>query len=683
MKTTALIQARMGSSRLPGKILKEIGGQSVLFWVTRAAGAIPGVDDVIVATTDGTSDDIVEQWCLEHDVACHRGSENDVLTRFTDIVRARDPDIVLRLTADCPMLDPEVCGQVLALLRLSGADYATNTDPRRWPDGLDCEAICVDALLDADRTVTSPDDREHVLQFVRHAQSRYKVVSLPCPIPGVGSQRWTLDTQNDLEFLNELVRHLPSLDRPPSFAELLVAAERAGSLAPASRDEKNRAERYAETGQSKNSASRYSASQAALRRALKTVPLGTQTFSKAYTQMPDGAAPLFVSHGREGRIWDVDGNRYVDLVCGLLPVVLGYCDPDVDAAVQSQLMRGVSFSLATELEAELAERLVDIIPCAEKVRYGKNGTDATSATIRLARAFTGHDRIAVCGYHGWQDWYIGSTTRNKGVPKAVQELTHKFSFNDLDELHRLFAAYPGEFAAVILEPITDTEPREGYFEELKALAHRHGALLIFDEIITGFRFDLGGAQKLFGTTPDLASFGKSMGNGLPISAVVGRADVMAEMEEVFFSGTFGGEALSLAAAIAVIDKMRREPVIETLWKNGRRLAESVAAEINAFHLGDVVSLKGAAPWKLVSLKDHPKASVAAIRTLFNKEMLANGVLVGGSHNICYAHNDADLGAVAAAYRRTLSTIAEELDTGMLEERLGIPPIEPVFAVRKV
>ena len=248
----------------------------------------------------------------------------------------------------------------------------------------------------------------------------------------------------------------------------------------------------------------------------------------------------------------------------------GYRDPDVDLAIRRQLTRGISFSLPTTLEMELAERLVKHIPCAEMVRFGKNGTDATSAAVRLARAATKRDRLILLGYHGWQDWYIGATTRNLGVPACVSALSHLAPYGDLEAIEDLFARHPGEFAAVMLEPMNTVEPAPGYLKGLKDLVHRHGALLIFDEIITGFRWSIGGAQARYGVTPDLACFGKAMGNGMPISAVVGRADIMRLMEDIFYSGTFGGETLSLAAAIATIDKIDREAVTRPSVGNGRR-----------------------------------------------------------------------------------------------------------------
>jgi glutamate-1-semialdehyde-2,1-aminomutase len=427
---------------------------------------------------------------------------------------------------------------------------------------------------------------------------------------------------------------------------------------------------------------RYTNSIKNLERSKKVIPLGSQTFSKSYTQFPLGHSPLYIERGKGARVWDIDGNEYVDLVCGLLPVILGYCDPDVDSAIKKQLEKGITFSLPSILETELAETLVEIIPSAEMVRFGKNGTDATSAAIRLARAYTGRDHIIALGYHGWQDWYIGSTTRSKGVPSSVSKLTHKLPFNDLDAIRKIFSDYPEDIAAIILEPMSSIEPNEGYLESLRDLTKKNNALLIFDEVITGFRYALGGAQELFNITPDLSCFGKGLGNGMPISAVVGKKEIMNEMEEVFFSGTFGGETLSLAAAIAVIDKMKKDQVIQSLWEKGSYLSKEVTNLIGKYNLSDVIKLSGKAPWKLLNFYNYGNTEGELIKTFYMVEMLKNGVLTSGSHNICYALNKVDLGHILSAYEKTFMTLSNLIKTGKLNNSLPCPIIRPVFNVRQ-
>lgn len=426
---------------------------------------------------------------------------------------------------------------------------------------------------------------------------------------------------------------------------------------------------------------RYHHSEEMLRRALATIPLGTQTFSKSKTQFPQGVSPYFVQRASGSHFWDVDGNEYVDFVNSLAAVTLGYSDPDVTAAVEAQLKEGVIFSLAHPIEMQVAEKFVEMVPCADMVRFGKNGSDATAGAVRLARAYTDRDHVAVCGYHGWQDWYIGSTARNRGVPKATRELTHGFLYNDLDSLDRLLRERPDGFAAVILEPMNTVEPAAGFLEGVKELAHRYGALLIFDETVTGFRYANGGAQEYFGVTPDLATFGKGVANGYPLSVVAGRGDVMRLMEEIFFSFTFGGEALSLAAALATMTKLQTNPVIETITQQGRKILDGVRQRLERHGIGHIFGLSGHPTWSFLQIRDVAPYSMWQIKTLFLQEMFARGVLTLGSHNICYAHSDADLATLLGAYDEVFPMLREAVDDRKLENMLRCPPLEPLFKVR--
>lgn len=426
---------------------------------------------------------------------------------------------------------------------------------------------------------------------------------------------------------------------------------------------------------------RYACSEALLERALKTIPLGSQTFSKSKTQYPFGVSPYFITHGQGSRVWDADGNEYLDFINGLAAITLGYNDPDVNAAVAAQLQKGVIFSLPHPIEMEVAERIVDLVPCADLVRFGKNGSDATSGAIRLARAHTGRDRVAVCGYHGWQDWYIGATARHRGVPQAVRDLTHTFAYNDPDSLEKLLLAHPGEFAAVILEPMNVAEPQAGFLQEVARLTRSHGALLVFDETITGFRYSPGGAQGYFGVTPDLATFGKGLANGFPVSAVAGRRDLMKLMEEIFFSFTFGGETLSLAASAATLDKLKSHDVCGHLACLGRRLMAGIGERIARHGVGDLLAVAGHPSWSFLLIKDTPTASQWQTKTLFLQEIFARGILSLGTHNLSYAHSDADIDRLLAVYDEVFPLLRAGALEGRLAELLRCPPLEPLFKVR--
>lgn len=426
---------------------------------------------------------------------------------------------------------------------------------------------------------------------------------------------------------------------------------------------------------------RYAQSEAMLTRALQSIPLGSQTFSKSITQYPRGVSPLFLVRGKGSRVWDVDGNEYIDFVNSLAAITLGYNDPDVTAAVRKQLDDGVIFSLAHPVEVLVAEKIIEMVPCAERVRFGKNGSDATAGAIRLARAYTGRDHVLVCGYHGWQDWYIGSTALNRGVPAAVRALTHSFAYNDLGGLEKRFIELPGQIAAVIIEPMNVSEPQDGFLEKTKALAHAHGALMVFDETITGFRYANGGAQEYFGVTPDLATFGKGIANGYPLSVLAGRKDIMKLMEEVFFSFTFGGETLSLAASLATMSKLQREPVLETIAARGSELLAGLKSLINRHQLGDCLSTAGHPTWSFLIIKDTPRCSQWLIRTFMLQEMFARGILWIGSHNLSYSHSQQDIDRLLNVYDEILGLLRGFLEAGALESQLRCEQLQPLFRVR--
>lgn len=426
---------------------------------------------------------------------------------------------------------------------------------------------------------------------------------------------------------------------------------------------------------------RFDESDRLLARALELIPLGSQTFSKSHQQFVRGAMPQMLERGRGARVEDPDGNSYIDYVLGLLPIVLGYGDPDVDAAIRAQLEKGITFSLPSPLEADLAEKLVQLIPCAEKVRFGKNGSDATSAAIRIARAHTGRDKVALCGYHGWHDWYIGATSRHLGVPQAVRELSFAFPFNQAERLTDLLRKDPDGFAAVILEPCGAAEPGEGFLQELRSITERHGIVLVFDEIVTGFRINLGGAQAEYGVTPDLACFGKAMGNGMPISAVVGRAEIMNVVEDIFFSGTFGGEALSLAASLATIGKLERAQAVPRMRACGRRLIEAGNRLVHRHGLESVIEIGGADWWPRWKMKRLP-IEANLFNSLLRQETAAAGLLTLSTFNLCLAHEDAAIEAeTLTALDRALDALGAALKSGEPARHLRGEPIRPTFSVR--
>lgn len=427
--------------------------------------------------------------------------------------------------------------------------------------------------------------------------------------------------------------------------------------------------------------SRYLKSVEQLKRAEQTIPLGSQTFSKSRTQYPVGISPLYASRAKGSEIWDIDGNRYIDLVSSLASVTLGYRDKNVEKAVKKQLKDAVILSLPGKLEAEVSELIIEMVPSAEMVRFGKNGSDATSAAVRLARAYTGRDHIVVCGYHGWQDWYIGSTTRDKGVPKAVSSLTHKFEYNNLESLSSVLDSLENQVAAVIMEPMNAIYPNAGFLETVQVLTREAGALLVFDETITGFRYSKGGAQELFGITPDLSTFGKGMANGFPLSALVGRRAVMMEMEEIFFSGTFGGELLSLAAAKVVLQRHLSEDLCGKLRSTGQDLSDQTERAISESGLEEVLKISGHSSWRFLNWSPTEKYSVDEIKTFFMQEVFKRGLLVLSTHNVTLAHTPKVINKISDIYREVFRELNRVIESHVLRGELTVEPLKPLFKVR--
>jgi glutamate-1-semialdehyde 2,1-aminomutase len=424
---------------------------------------------------------------------------------------------------------------------------------------------------------------------------------------------------------------------------------------------------------------RYTNSIAQLEHAQKVTPLGAQTYSKSRKTLPPGIAPLYADYAFGCRIRDIDGNEYVDLISGLASINLGYGDPEINAAVAKQLEAGVTISLSHPLEAIVSQQIIDLVPSAEMVHFGKNGSDATTAAIRIARAYTGRDDVIVCGYHGWQDWFIGiMPTRSLGVPTAFSDLIHPVPYNDLAAMEAELNAHPT--AAVILEPMTTTWPDPGYLEGVRELATKYGAVLVFDEMVTGFRFSNGGAQEYFGVTPDLSAFGKGMANGFPISAIVGRRDLMLILEDAFISGTFGGELLSLTAANVVLHRLATTDVIAEIAAKGADLRSRVEDVIREVGAEDLLSLAGHPAW-VFTMWNPDAPDLADLKNLFMQEMSRNGVLMIATHNVTAAHDEVALRTIVDAYRNALTIVKQASVDGDAKARLDVEVAELAPRVR--
>ena len=433
------------------------------------------------------------------------------------------------------------------------------------------------------------------------------------------------------------------------------------------------------------------------KKAEKLTPGGTQLLSRLPRMCAYGVSPIFAEKAKGAYFWDIDGNEYIDMIMSVDAVILGYCDPDVDKAAIEQIEKSTVFSVLHPVEVELAEEIIKVVPCAEMVRFGKSGGESDAVAIRIARGFTGRDKVAFCGYHGWHDWYIAANLESpdnlnkqllpnvpsKGVPKCLSGTAIPFEYNNLSSLKEVLERNKGEVACIIMEPSKTNLPDKGFLEGVKELAHKYGALFIFDEMNTGFRLALGGAQEFYGVTPDMAVFGKGIANGYPLTAVTGRRDIMEASKEMFISSTFWDDNSTIAAALVCIRKIKREKVIQHIWKMGERCMKGWKEIVQK--LGIKAELKGFPCQSSIVFNYEDKSFVNQLNTLYCQELAKRGVFgySGGSFNISFAHKEKEIDKVLEASEGALSIVKKAIDQGSVKGYLEAEESKPLFDKRMV
>jgi len=415
------------------------------------------------------------------------------------------------------------------------------------------------------------------------------------------------------------------------------------------------------------------------------IPGGSHTYAKGDDQYPEFILP-YIAKGEGCHVWDLNGNEFIEFGMGLRSVTLGHAyKPVVDAAYR-QMLLGNTFNRPAAIELECAEQLLGMIQGAEMVKFGKNGSDATSASVRLSRAYTGRDMVAICGNHPFfsvDDWFIGSTPMSAGIPKAIQELTVKYQYNDIGSIKSLFQQYHEKIACVILEPEKEQEPKNDFLQEVKKICHENGAVFILDEMITGFRWHNGGAQSFYGVIPDLSTFGKAMANGFSVSALLGKKEIMKlgglghDKERVFvMSYTYGAENHGLSAALETMKIYEREPVVETLWRQGESLAKGIRMSIDENKLADFIPIMGRPCCLVYGTRDNDKNPSQPFRTLLLQETMKRGILAP-SLVVSYSHTDADIDRTIEVFHEAFHIYRKALDEG-IEKYLVGRPVKPVW-----
>lgn len=660
MTTGIVIQARMGSTRLPGKVLMPLPAADhvvALDWTIRAC--LQTGFPVVVATSTNPEDDAIEahvreRWIREYHstprVDLYRGSAEDVLDRMYQTALQFGFREIVRITGDCPFIDPDVIRQVVALRRNTGCAYASNVDPPSWPDGLDVQVVTMEALKRAWENATAPTERDTVMQYIVTHRAEFSVTNLLCPTPGMQVHRWVLDHHRDYDECSQMAAEL--LKRGitvPRMIDMLDVAGELGIERHAGRNERYLAARTAELEGEKS----FTRNSYRLACTLPVQPYGASTYSKSHVAWgTDG--PLYTSHAQGSRVWDIDGNEFIDFTGGLGTTILGHADSDIADAVRSALGNGIASPLAHGHESNVSARLIlsvvrDTSEENWKVVWGKNGSDVTSAAVRAARVATGRvDTLSSIvaadhGYHGWHDWALYRTKRGYGVPDCgVVRIT------DLREVRGSFI----NTAAIIVEP-DQFQPDD--LQKLIVRAHLDGALVIFDEMVTFCRYPELTYAATYGLEPDLICVGKCLGNGMPITALIGKAEIMDRFVQhnpaepyAFYSGTHFGEGLSLAAAETVLMRLDRGSLDRiTLHSN---LIHQMLATL-AMERRIPVKI-GVPPLSRLQFEDERHAG------MFRREMMHRGVLVYSAFFTMLAHSDADLAHLERAIDGAFRAIAD-------------------------
>jgi len=629
MKVVAIVQARMGSTRLPKKVMKLINGVPMIELLLARLSRSKKIDKIVLAT----SEDPLNQTLIDHvsglGFFCEQGSENDVLERYVDAAEKHAADIIVRITGDCPLVDPQLVDECISRFHEENVDYLTNTLMLSYPDGLDIEVVRFSALRKALQESTKPFDREHVTPYVRESDlfSKFSYEH----DEDLSELRWTVDNFEDFEVISNVFKHFaPNLHF--GWREILALQLSEPKLFTAN------------LNILRNQGAKMGNGQKLWKRAKRVIPGGNMLLSKRAEMFLPDQWPAYFSKAKGCEIWDLDDNKFIDMsIMGIGTNTLGYGCIEVDESVRKTIDEGNMSTFNCPEEVYLAEKLIELHPWAQMARFARSGGEANAIAIRIARAASGKDNVAICGYHGWHDWYLSANLGDdknlaghllpglepNGVPKSLRGTVYPFKYNNYSELEALVNERD---IGVIKMEVMRNEAHKDTFTEIRALASERGIVLIFDECTSGFRETFGGLHKKFNVEPDMAMFGKALGNGYAITAIIGKREVMEAAQSSFISSTFWTERIGPTAALATLNVMENNKSWDTVTEIGlnirkgwQKLAEKNSLEIEH--------------WGLPALTGFSFKSKNALeyKTLITQEMLGKGYLAGNSVYACTAH----------------------------------------------
>lgn len=645
MKTVVIVQARMGSTRLPNKVMKPIGGTPMIELLLSRLSRAKEVSQIIVATSIDKNNLPLVNWvnCLGY--ACVQGSEADVLDRYLVAAKAHNAEVVVRITGDCPLVDAVLLDEMIIQFKSTGVDYLCNNYPPTFPDGLDIEIFKFSALEQAANETNLPFNREHVTPFLREP-GRFNVATVQHD-SNLSHLRWTVDEAVDFEVISKVFAHF--------FPDIHFGWQQVLNL------ETSHPQIFSINKQiHRNEGAVMGTGQKLWKRAKHVIPGGNMLLSKRAEMFLPEQWPAYFSKAKGCTVWDLDGNAYTDMsIMGIGTNILGYGHPEVDAAVHQTIDAGNMATLNCPEEVYLAERLVDLHPWADMVRLARTGGEANAIAIRIARAASGRDKVAICGYHGWHDWYLSANLGDEknlaghllpglepnGVPQNLKGTVFPFTYNNFEELESLVSRH--EIGVIKMEVMRNHGPAGNFLHKVRKLATDHNIVLIFDECTSGFRQSFGGLHKLYGVEPDMAMFGKALGNGYAITATIGRRSVMEAAQTTFISSTFWTERIGPTAALKTLEVMERTNSWETINQTGLEVTAGWCA-LAAKH-GLSITINGLPALTGFSFNS---TNALAYKTLITQQMLAKGYLAGTNFYACTEHTP----SIVAAFLNELDPI---------------------------
>lgn len=630
MKVVAIIQARMGSTRLPNKVMKPIGGVPMIELLLARLEHAQEIDQIVVATSVDAKNLQLASHVRSLGYSCEQGSENDVLARYVQAAKCHEAGIVVRITGDCPLVDPILVDECVRRFKQSGVDYFSNISPPSYPDGLDIEVTTLAALERAMRESDKPFDHEHVTPYVRESgHFSTKAMTNDEDLSGL---RWTVDDPADFEVVENIFEHFAP-DIHFGWRQVLDLERSKPQLFAANQTTKRNEGAVMGTGQK------------LWQRAKRVIPGGNMLLSKRAEMFLPDQWPAYFSKAKGCKVWDLDGNEYIDMsIMGIGTNILGYGHPEVDAAVRATVDAGNMSTFNCPEEVYLAEKLVELHPWADMARLARSGGEANAIAIRIARAASGRDKVAICGYHGWHDWYLSANLgaeqgldghllpglEPNGVPRNLAGTVFPFNYNNYAELEALVKTH--DIGVIKMEVVRNMGPEDGFLQKVRKLATDNNIVLIFDECTSGFRETFGGLHKKYGVEPDMAMFGKALGNGYGITATIGRREIMEAAQTTFISSTFWTERIGPTAALKTLEVMECMKSWETITATGLQIRElwQKLADKHGLQIDH---------WGLPALTGFTFRSENALayKTLITQEMLAKGYLGGNSVYVCTEH----------------------------------------------